>query len=64
MKVDLSSVPESTTYAVIRLVQLSEDSHSGEVIVTMHEGGVRNVEERRDMDTADLRRLAAKENGR
>lgn len=61
MNLDLSDVPESTRLAIARLAQLSEEGHSGEVVVNLHEGGVRHVEERRDMDTGDLRQMAARE---
>lgn len=66
MKVDLSDVPESTQLAVARLVKLSEDGHSGEVVVQMSEGGVGEVRVQRTMRTDELRKLAAREssNGR
>lgn len=63
MKVDLSSVPESTAYAVIRLVQLAEEDHSGELEIALYDGGVTSFREPREFDTEGLKRLAAKENG-
>lgn len=62
---DLSGVPESTRLAIARLVQLSDEGHSGEVRVQMHDGGVREFREPRRFDGDDLRRMAAREtNGR
>lgn len=63
MKVDLSSVPESTAYAVIRLVQLSEDNHSGELEIALHDGGVTAFREPREFDREGLKQLAAREDG-
>lgn len=66
MNLDLSDVPESTQLAVARLVELSRRGHSGEVVVQLQDGGMREIIEldRTRRDHKDLRQLAARENGR
>lgn len=61
MNIDLSDVPESTRLAIARLAQLSEEGHSGEVVVNLHEGNVSRVDVNRRLSQKDLRREAARE---